>query len=154
MSVVELVGLAALAGLTLAGAILDIRTRVIPNALCALCLVAGLVFVFFAQGAAALPSAGLHVILALAVGMGLFALKFIGGGDAKFYAGLAGWFPLSQAADFLILTSLSGIVLVLVHWLLLRKRERPQDNPDFAKLPYAVAIALGAFVNLALHAAA
>lgn len=140
----------ALALLCLTAVRYDLRQRRIPNWLCLLTAVAGLAY-------AALPVAAgapwwsflLHGAVALIVGMGLFALRWVGGGDAKFYAALACWFPFGRAPLLLIAVALSGLV-VLVAWFIVRrvqgKKFRGTANDESAKLPYGIAIALGALL--------
>lgn len=144
---------AALALLCLTAAWYDLRLRRIPNWLCLLTALAGLAY-------AAMPlTAGapwwsflLHGVVALIVGMVLFAIRWVGGGDAKFYAALACWFPFSRAPLLLIAVALSGLVLLIV-WFTVRrlqgKKFRGTANDDAAKLPYGIAIALGAMLAFA-----
>lgn len=141
----------ALAGLAAIGAYLDIRFRRLPNWLCLVALVAGLGQSWWQGGSEALLSAGLHMIVALAVGMVLFRLAIVGGGDAKFYAAMAAWFPLGLGYFLLLAVSFSGL-LVLVGWMLVRRRltrlnEQNRANPEFRKVPFGVAIALGAVLT-------
>lgn len=148
-----LVPAAALALLCLAAGWYDLRQRRIPNWLCLLTALAGL-------GYAAMPltttaswwSFLAHGVIALVVGMGLFALRWVGGGDAKFYAALACWFPLGRALLLLISVSLSGLLLLVV-WFIARrlqgKKFRGTANDESAKLPYGIAIALGALLAFA-----
>jgi prepilin peptidase CpaA len=79
--------------------------------------------------------------LLLAGGMGLFAAKWIGGGDAKLLAGAGLAFNLTALGPFLLITTLAGgaiaVVSVIVRGGLVRgKRDR--------RLPYGVPIAAGA----------
>ena len=87
-----------LAAIAVTGSYLDLRTRRLPNWLCLAGLVAGLAFGLAVGGWPAAAIALLHALIALIVGAGLFALGGIGGGDAKFYAALAAWFPLQAGA--------------------------------------------------------
>ena len=144
---------AALALLCLTAAWYDLRLRRIPNWLCLLTAVAGLAY-------AAMPlTAGapwwsflLHGAVALVVGMGLFAIRWVGGGDAKFYAALACWFPFGRAPLLLIAVALSGLVLLIV-WFTVRrlqgKKFRGTATDDAANLTYGIAIALGAMLAFA-----
>ena len=83
-----------------------------------------------------------HFGVALAAGMLLFAMKWIGGGDAKLYAAIALWFPLSQGAWLLLATTLAGLVLAVVY--LLTRRLVPREQRKDRRIPYGVAIAAGA----------
>jgi prepilin peptidase CpaA len=158
--------LAALAGLGVIGIVaarLDIRQRRLPHWLCAITLVAGLGVVMAAGGPMVSLSAVLHAALALLGGMLFYAAGLIGGGDAKFYAAMAGWFALRDGLFLLVNVTLCGLILLAL-WFLLRGR-RPQPSamagsktgseaePDpFTKLPYGVAIAAGGFVSYAMLA--
>lgn len=92
----------------------------------------------------------------LVIGFTLFALKVIGGGDAKLLAAAAPWIGLSALGEFLVLTAITGLFLavsmalfrkmpilpVYAHapWLM-RLHDRKKD------LPYAVAIAGGGLLS-------
>ena len=83
----DLAAFLVLAGLAGLGAWLDLRHRLLPNWLCALTLLAGLAFAFAQGGWPAVASGGGHALVALAVGMGLFALGAIGGGGRQILLG-------------------------------------------------------------------
>lgn len=143
-----LLALASLVLLAIIGAYLDVRYRRLPNWLCLLVAGGGLVATA-TLGAPAWPWSGpVHGVVALIVGMLLFAGGLIGGGDAKFYAALALWFPLRDAPLLIGITSVAGLV-VLLAWLAWRRVGRVRGaalGSDFHKLPYGVAIASGAVV--------
>jgi prepilin peptidase CpaA len=99
--------LVLLAVLVTAAAIFDLRTRRIPNWLCA----AGLIGGFICQTT---REAALGAGLALLIYIPLFALRAVGGGDVKLMAAvgsLAG--PKAWIAIFLI-TALAGGVIALI----------------------------------------
>jgi prepilin peptidase CpaA len=151
----DLLTIGLLAGIAGVGAWLDWHYRLLPNRLCAVALVAGLVVTGLGQGLAALlPHLG-HAGLALLVGMALFAGGVIGGGDAKFYAALAAWFPLAEGFRLLLLVALAGLVLTVGLWLFVW-RAAPAGPGSAAgarqprTVPYGVAIAAGAVVALLL----
>lgn len=144
---------AALASIAITGAYLDLRYRRLPNWLCAIGLIAGLGLGYAAGGAAWFGMSALHACLALAAGMGLFAIGAIGGGDAKYYAALAAWFPLRYGALLIVSVSLAGLALLVV-WLPLRRWRKDRGAPAddaFRKLPYGVAIATGAILAFSLR---
>lgn len=147
--------LALLAG---TGAYHDWRYRRLPNALCLVTFAGGIGFAFLLHDINWAATATLHAILALLVGMALFSRGWIGGGDAKFYAALAAWFPLSASWLLILSVSLAGLLLLLI-WYPLRRRFAPGTGaglvqPDFLKLPYGAAIGVGAVAAaLALSAA-
>jgi prepilin peptidase CpaA len=145
----DLLTIGLLAGIAGVGAWLDWHYRLLPNRLCAVALIAGLVVTGLGQGLAALlPHLG-HAVLALLVGMALFAGGVIGGGDAKFYAALAAWFPLAEGFRLLLLVALAGLVLTVALWLFVWRtapagRSSPAAGGQPRTVPYGVAIAAGA----------
>ena len=91
---------------------------------------------------------------ALVLGVAMFALRWIGGGDAKLFAAAALWIGWPAAVTYLAATCLAGGALAA---LLLALRSTPvralalSGPPWFARLtepgesvPYGVAIAVGA----------
>lgn len=142
------------AGLSLllaTGALSDIKDRRLPNWLSLLLLVFGLghaVAVGGLQDLGWLYAMGwhsLHAVIALAVGAALFAGGIIGGGDAKFYAGLASYFTLSQGFDLLLWVSILGFFAIIA-WMIGRRilpSQKAVANSLKAKFPYGVAIAGG-----------
>jgi prepilin peptidase CpaA len=92
--------------------------------------------------------------LALVVGMGMFAVRWIGGGDAKLFAACALWLGWSAAPVFLLVTAVAGGALAVgllnlrADWMRALipagpgwvERLRAQDGD----VPYGVAIAIGA----------
>lgn len=145
---------AVLFALSLTGAWLDLSDRRLPNLLCLVTAVAGCTATVLAGGTDALLSALLHMGLALAVGMLLFGLKMVGGGDAKFYTAVASWFPLAEAARLLLLVSGSGVVLLII-WIVVRriagKPLSPKAGSKFDGLPYGVAIGSGATIAVLMR---
>jgi prepilin peptidase CpaA len=140
-----------LAACALVGAWLDISQRRIPNWLCLVTMVAGLAFAVMTGGAGALLSPLAHAAIALVVGMILFRIGWIGGGDAKFYAACAAWFPLGLGPRLIGMVSLAGLVVIL-GWFAYRQmsgKRRRASSGDFAMVPYGVAVAVGS-VGLAL----
>ena len=127
------------------GAISDIRSRILPNWLAALLLVVGLAFAGVTGGLEALGWHAAHSAIAIIVGLALFAAGIFGGGDVKFYAGMASFFPLSMGIDLLIYVTIIGGILALT-WIIGRrvgpKKFRPAKG-NYSKLPYGVAIAAG-----------
>ncbi len=93
---------------------------------------------------------------ALAIGFALFALRIIGGGDAKLLAASAPWIGLSALGVFMVNVALAGGALAIAllvfrrmpalpvyaqaPWLL-RLHQRPKD------IPYGVAIAAGGLLS-------
>jgi prepilin peptidase CpaA len=99
---------------------------------------------------------GVHFGIALIVGMGLFALGWFGGGDAKLYASCALWFDLAAGPVLLFSVSMAGLILVLGMLAtrpLRRKRARPSPiekvgTKKSMQMPYGVAIAAGTIFTI------
>lgn len=152
MSYEHNLALAALTLIALAGAYLDVRFRRLPNLLCIVAFVCGIGVSFATNGAGGALMAALHAILALALGMFLYSRGWLGGGDAKFYAGLAAWFPISLAWLFATNVSVSGLLLLLVWYALRRKPASDAAAKPLAahhQVPYGVAISAGALLTSA-----
>jgi prepilin peptidase CpaA len=135
----------------------DATTFTIPNWISAAAVLA------FAPAALAagadLGQIGVHLgigALALMVGMGMWALRWIGGGDAKLFAASALWLGWPAIGPYLLVTALAGGALSIAilnlragwarafvpvgpRWVE-RLREEGGD------VPYGVAIAVGALV--------
>nr|WP_298897306.1 prepilin peptidase [uncultured Altererythrobacter sp.] len=136
---------AALTLLLFVGAISDIRDRRLPNWLSLALLLLGLAHAFYLGGLSTIGWHLAHALIAMVVGAGIFAAGIMGGGDAKFYAGLAAFFPLSEGLNLLLWVSIAGIVSIL-SWMVLRRvlpLKKPEDGSLHAKFPYGVAIAIG-----------
>lgn len=127
----------------------DLFFRRIPNWLCAVVAIAGLIGAGVTGGLYPLGDHALHMAIALVVGMVLTALGMIGAGDAKFYAACATWFGLGRALSLLFSVSIAGLLL-FVAWFAWRRIKRlPIRNKTgalFDSLPYGIAIALGAVI--------
>ena len=131
------------------GAWLDATKRRLPNWLSLVTGLAGLGFVTAQSGAVQLAWAAAHAAIALLVGMALFRMQWIGGGDAKFYAACAAWFPLQDGLLLLVSVSLAGLLLVF-GWFGYRQLRRVRDDASKGKLgmvPYGLAIAAGAIIT-------
>lgn len=138
--------LAACMVLAAAGAVWDIASRRIPNWLCLLLAAASLGYAWSAGGTDAMLWGAAHALVALVVGMGLFALGVIGGGDAKFYSAAAFAIPLYQGLPFLGWTSVAGLVLLIVLVVgnrVFAKVRKPMSELRRMEVPYGVAIASG-----------
>lgn len=150
--------LIALPALLAAAAVWDVSSFTIPNYLSL--AVAG-TFALFAL-AIGLPfaSLGLHLLaglIGLIIGFTMFARNYIGGGDAKLYAGMALWFgPHDLVAYSLVATILGGLLTLML--LALRQLPLPVGlvrqewiiklHDSKSGIPYGVALAAGAFVVL------
>lgn len=145
----------ALPALVIAAAVKDLTTFTIPNWI-SLALVAAFLPAALTAGLP-LPAIGLHLAVgfgALLMGMGLFALRWIGGGDAKLMAAAVLWLGWSPLLPFLVVTMFAGGALSLGLITLRRPLLRPlvlSGPPWFVRLaepkesvPYGLAIAAGA----------
>jgi len=101
---------------------------------------------------------GLHVaigVAALVAGMAMFALRWVGGGDAKLFAAVALWLGWPALPTFLFGAAIAGGVLALILISLRSAALRPLVllGPPWVNrlaepgegVPYGVAIAVGAF---------
>lgn len=150
-SIPALVQAAPLIVLGLTACWLDWRHRRIPNWLCGILALAGLVVAAVTGGVTPLLLHAAHAFAALLVGMVLFRLGVFGGGDAKFYAAVAAWFPLALGARLAAYVGLAGLG-VLIIWFISRrltgKKIRPSNPTIHDELPYGFAITFGAFAAL------
>lgn len=133
-----------------AGAVWDILSRRIPNALCAVLAAASFASLVLSQGSGMAGWGLLHGLVALITGMVLFRLGMIGGGDAKFYAAAALGIPFSEALPMLFWTSIggAGLLLILMATFALKRRiGGPRDKKGRVMVPYGVAIFVGFVVT-------
>lgn len=103
-----------LATLVIVAAVFDLRTRKIPNWLCAAGVISGFAFQIALFRWAGVREALLGTGLALLVYVPLFALRAVGGGDVKLMAAvgsMAG--PKAWIAIFLV-TAIAGGVIAIV----------------------------------------
>ena len=137
-------------------AVMDMLTMTIPNKI-SLALIVGFAVLVPFTGLG-LGAIGMHVLvglLALAVGIGLFSMGWVGGGDVKLFAAVALWFGVPNLMPFLLTATVLGGVLTV---LLLGFRKMPLPAgvagqewlsrlhcPD-SGVPYGIAIAAGALL--------
>jgi prepilin peptidase CpaA len=151
----------ALAGvfpaLAIAAALKDLTSYTIPNSICL--ALAGVFFTLAAVTSMPFAEVGTHALVgavALMAGMALFALGWIGGGDAKLMAACCLWLGWPATQTFLFDTVLAGGVFAIM-LLTLRapmiRMHLPSTDGWFARLtasgapaPYGVAIAIGALL--------
>lgn len=140
------------AAMAFAGA-MDLLTMTIPNRI-SLGLIAAFVLAALLAplGWMALASHLAAGVLMLAVGIGMFSLGWLGGGDAKLLAAAALWFGLEGLLQYLVLVSVAGGLLVLAI-LFYRSMTPPLwlCNQEWAMrlhakaggIPYGIALAAG-----------
>ena len=149
--------------LVIAAGLRDATSYTIPNWMPAV-LIAGFAVAAVALGLPwRLVAADVAVgLVALVAAMAMFALRWIGGGDAKLFAAAALWLGLAGAPTFVLVTGLAGGALA-VGLLALRSgplqaiaNAGPAWVVRLAKpgegVPYGVAIALGALVAFPVSA--
>jgi prepilin peptidase CpaA len=146
--------IAPFAILVVIAAIRDLTTFTIPNWI-SLALAGAFVPAALAVGAP-LPAIGVSALVGavmLVVGIVMFALRWIGGGDAKLMAAASMWLGLPGLAPFVMFTGLAGGGLALTllaarsSWL----RPFAATGPTWVDrlatpggaTPYGVAIAIG-----------
>jgi prepilin peptidase CpaA len=158
MSFVQLLLLTAFPALVIVAGLRDAVSFTIPN-----WISIALALAYFPAALAVgvpLPDIGTSLALgfgALVIGMGMFAMNWIGGGDAKLLAAATIWIGLPALAPFLLITGVAGGALAL---FLLQARSgllRPlmQQGPAWVgrlatpggDVPYGVAIAVGALAS-------
>lgn len=123
----------------------DIARRRLPNAVVGSLALAGLSVSYLAGGSGQFSNTLVHFALAVAIGFALFALRVFGSGDAKYYAATAAWFTLDQSMILLGAVSIAGFAIALF-WIIRQRISGVSVSPegDFAKVPFGVAIAVGA----------
>lgn len=156
MTILILALLIIMPALTIIAGLRDLTTMTIPNWMSA-AIVVGFLPAAFAVG---LPWMEMLThfgvaFAALLVGMGMFALRWIGGGDAKLMAATTLWLGLSSTVAFVLWTAVVGGVFGL---LLIVARKNAQPFLAWAPrwlarllepkgdIPYGVAIAAGALI--------
>ena len=156
--VAEFLILAFLPATLVAAAGWDLASYTIPNFL-QLMLIAGFVAFLAATGLSPI-AISMHLaagFVGLAIGFALFALGYIGGGDAKLFACVALWLGFNDLLSYALFASLFGGALTL-GLLSLRRLPLPQGlaaqnwilrlHDEQGGIPYGVALAAGAFAIL------
>jgi prepilin peptidase CpaA len=148
-----------LPALVLTAAMSDATTFRIPNWI-SLALIAAFPVAALAAGLP-LSTLGLHLgvgAAALALGMAMFALRWMGGGDAKLFSAVALWMGWPAVLTFLSAAAIAGGVLAALLLALRSAAVRPMvlTGPRWVArlaepgeaVPYGVAIAIGALFAL------
>ena len=132
----------------------DLRHRRLSNLLVACTAVCGFALAVVEGGYAAFGSTVLHSVIALALGLPLFGWGLFGGGDVKYYAAVAAWFPVEQGFRLLACVSLTGAVLAAA-WLIgqrigiIPRTDSAEKHNE--KVPFGVAIGSGALLAALAH---
>ena len=152
-----------LPALLVAAAVCDLMSYTIPNVITGAMILLFVVFIgIMAWSGETLNwnEIGLHLLagaLGLAVGIGLFALGWVGGGDAKLFAAALLWLGWHALFDYVITASIGGGLFTLL-LLMLRRMPLPVflvkqawiarlADPKGA-VPYGVALASAALLVL------
>jgi prepilin peptidase CpaA len=156
--IAELLVLIVLPALLTTAAGWDIASFTIPNFIQVALLAVFVVLVFALGMSPAVFAAHLLAgLVGLAIGFTLFALGYVGGGDAKLFACVALALGLHDLPGYALMASIFGGVLTLC---LLAGRRVPLPrilaeqgwilrlHDEHEGIPYGVALALGAFVIL------
>jgi prepilin peptidase CpaA len=147
-----------LPALLIAAAVWDLASFTIPNGIQVALLLGFAVFVFASHMSAGVFSGHLLAgFLGLVIGFSLFALGYIGGGDAKLFACVCLWFGMHDLLLYALIASVLGGALTLI-LLTMRKRPLPallaqqgwliRLHDARQGIPYGVALASGAFCIL------
>lgn len=158
MTVLAMIVVLAAAGLIILAAIYDVLTMTIPNwlsiVLAVLFLIAAPLLGFDMRMLLTHLATGLVV---LTIGIGLFAMGWVGGGDVKLAAASALWLGSGLMLEYLFVTAIAGGILSLAI-LILRRLPLPallsrqlwvrRLHDPTKGVPYGVALAVGALVVL------
>lgn len=138
----------AVTGVLIGAAVQDLRTRTISNGWPIAIII--LFAIAYASGgiSGSIAAHALHFAVALTAGIGLFALGWFGGGDAKLYAAIALWFDISRGLYLFFCVAIAGVALAAIH--LATRMFQTQETRARAiregKIAYGIAIALGAIL--------
>lgn len=146
----------------LKAAVGDIQTRRIPNRIVAFLAICGFVFRVALNGGTGFLIAGEGLLVGLACWLPFYAFGWLGAGDVKLYAAAAAWLTPKVALEGALLAAMAGAVLAVL-WMVKTRgmrqtsqtiglaagtpgilAPRPDGSGRSSKLPYGVAIALGA----------
>ena len=156
MTLLSLILLAIMPALVIVGALKDLTSMKIPN------WISGLLILGFAPAALSVGLSPMVIavhfgtaLIALLIMMALFALRWIGGGDAKLFASTCIWLGFSGSGLFLLWTAIAGgllslLILLARGWLQPHASGAPgwvgQLLEPKGDIPYGVAIAAGALM--------
>lgn len=128
----------------------DVTRYIIPNWLVGLLLILYPVAVWLTPEAVDWKMALVGMAIVFAIGYGIFAMKWMGGGDIKLITVCALWVGWHALPEFIFVTALLGgafaiLLLILRKWLpLMVRRDTPWPRilRDKEPVPYGVAIAI------------
>ena len=137
-----------LAALLVWAAIVDLRTRTIPDWVSIAVVVMAPLF-WWADGVAFYPDAVERIcaaFLVFVIFFGMFWAGGMGGGDVKLGTAFGLWFAPIATLKFFVITSLAGGFVSLGAWFFHHKIRRLEGKTE---VPYGVAIAFGGLWLLA-----
>lgn len=137
-----------LALLLLWAAIVDLRTRTIPDWV-SIAIAAMAPLFWWGAGVDFYPDVierlcGAYLVFILFFGM--FCLGGMGGGDVKLGTAVAMWFAPMATLTFVVFTSIAGGMITIIAWFHHHKIRKAEGKTE---VPYGVAIALGGIWLLA-----
>jgi prepilin peptidase CpaA len=147
-----------LSALLIAAAFQDMAKLTIANIFPTLILLLFPVWVAVVGPEADIWMNGVNFLIIFGVGLGLFALKWLGGGDVKLFAATALWFDFSGIVPLVFYVTMAGAGLTII--LALLRRMVPagvKSRFEWAiferkgPIPYGVAIAIGAILCIYLQ---
>ena len=161
--IAELMLVAVLPALLVGAAVWDLASFTIPNVLPAamgLLFVVFVAVVFLSGNEVTFATIGLHGasgLIALVAGMVMFALGWVGGGDAKLYAVASLWLGWNMLLEYTLIASLLGGALTIA-LLALRRVPLPamlhgqtwllRLADRQSGVPYGIALAVAALAML------
>jgi prepilin peptidase CpaA len=89
-------------------------------------------------------------VIVLALGTAAFSAGWLGGGDVKLFAAAALWFDLRSALSFVAIVLISGGVVAVAYLLIHAFRRLPVAGKKARRVPYGIAIAVGALTMILL----
>lgn len=142
------IGVAVLVGI--AAIVEDVARRQISNWIPALALVGGLAALTMERGWSGVASSLLGAVGGFVVFLVFYLLGGMGGGDVKLMAGFGAVLGYEHLLEAALWTAGVGgmIALATVGITTLRNRWRKSGEPAAAAIPYAPAIAIGAWLAL------
>lgn len=154
---------AGLLGVFLIGALIfDVSKFIIPNWIVGIIIALYPVMILMSPAPIDWVSSLMVFVGMFIVGLGIFAVKLMGGGDVKLLAACSLWIGLAPLGEFLIYVAILGgglaILLLVVRKLLLivlaksdKHAKLPRILETGAPVPYGVAIAGAMFIMIAQH---
>ena len=108
---VSQVALAAFVGLLIAVAVSDVRSMTIPNRYSAAVALLYPIYAVAAPHGVDWIDGAIVGGVALSIGFVLFAMRFAGGGDVKFFAAVSLWAGSHNVAELAVITALVGGIM-------------------------------------------